>query len=362
MMIPAQSWTTEMTVFFISAIPIFVMAVLLLREYFRKKYRHLLYMGFAWVFATLWLIIQALSYYYMSIWMYLFSVYLIIPMAYLHLFALDFMTQERLDLWKIFILTVVATIFVVYSLTEVDAVIALEFPSGEKDLSWNDNTAIFGSILSLMTGLFIVYYAFKIFRHSPKSVRLHSGLYLLGGMIIGVITPIVGLFNFHWQIPGFAMPMFTFGIILCAIALLLSPQLAYIIPFKAIRLSIINTQSGLSLYTHHWAGAVNTEMDARFTGMMHGISAILNHSLGKGNVNEIQLEKASLLLQRSTDLPVVCVLIATKTSQSLRDGLKNFSTNFFKQFSPYIQNSTELDPFKEVVSLVEHCFPFIPEY
>ncbi len=358
---PAQGITIDMIIFLLSAFPISVVSVLLLHEYQRKKYNHLLYMGIAWIFSTLWLVVQAASFLFLSNFLYIVSVLFIIPMAFFHVFALDFMTREKTDLKKIFIITILSTLFAVSCITN-QSVKRIEFENGNINLSWDGGMALYGSILSLLTGLFIFYYSVKIYINSPRNVKMYSFLYSIGGCLIGIVTPIIGMFNFHWDIPGVPMPIFTLGIIICAIALLKKPQIAYITPFKALRLSIIHTQSGLSLYTHHWTKTSNSDTDARFTGMMHGISTILNHSLGKGDIKEIQLEKASLLLQRSPDLPVVCVLIATKTSQSLRDGLKNFSTNFFKQFAPHIQNSTELDPFKEVVTLVEHCFPFIPEY
>ncbi len=94
---------------------------------------------------------------------------------------------------------------------------------------------------------------------------------------------------------------FSYGyrIIACRDWFAKKPKLGYVLPFKALRLTIINTESGIAIFTHDWTKDESLVDNVLFSGMMQGISGILNESLKKGNIKEIILDKANLLIEHS---------------------------------------------------------------
>ena len=102
------------------------------------------------------------------------------------------------------------------------------------------------------------------------------------------------------------------------------PKLAYILPFKAVRLTVIETNGGIPLFTHAWSSEGLID-DSLFTGMLHATSQFMDESLKRGNVHEVHLEKAILLIQSSEKYPISSILLVTKSSRSLRHALNKFA-------------------------------------
>jgi hypothetical protein len=97
--------------------------------------------------------------------------------------------------------------------------------------------------------------------------------------------------------------------------------------------------------------------------MMQGISAILGESLKKGNVNEIILDKAHLLIEHTSENEeTACILVATKSTIGLRTALSKFIYLFVNEFDPILADVNETRQFDRASVLVDKCFPFVPEY
>ena len=89
----------------------------------------------------------------------------------------------------------------------------------------------------------------------------------------------------------------------------------FILPFKALRLTVIETQGGISLFTHKWDDSSLIDNEDLWAGMLQGVNLIFRESLNKGDVQEIKLANAMLLVQHSKQYPVACIVVATKVSQ-----------------------------------------------
>ena len=217
----------------------------------------------------------------------------------------------------------------------------------------------------ILIGGIYVYYAAKIYWAAPNELKNHALLFLLGGIITGFISPGSLIIRLIDIFPGIHLILFSIGLLISANSIGFQPKLAYVLPFKVLRLAIVHTNSGIPLYTHMWerseiAGDIIDPM--LFSGMMHAIDQFVQESLNRGNVREIHLDEAILLLKRSEQFPVVCILISTKSSKILRYTLNNFAEQFFKEFSPYFSNPNNLDNFASTSDLILDYFPFVPEY
>jgi phage-related tail fiber protein len=94
--------------------------------------------------------------------------------------------------------------------------------------------------------------------------------------------------------------------------------------------------------------------------MLQGIAMILDESVQKGAVREIVLENGVLVLQRTYKFSVASVLVATKSSQTLRHAIDAFTEHFYDAYSQFFDNSSEIQNFATASKLVDEHFGFVP--
>ncbi|HME55451.1 MAG TPA: hypothetical protein VKM55_24800 [Candidatus Lokiarchaeia archaeon] len=140
------------------------------------------------------------------------------------------------------------------------------------------------------------------------------------------------------------------------------PKLIFVLPFTAIRLTVLETAGGIPLFTHTWNQQDKLADEDLFSGVLQGVSMILQESLQSGDVQEIRVVEAIILAQRSPDYPVACILVATRPTRSLRDGLKLFADRFCCDFHDCFATPFNVTQFSGAEDLVTACFPHVPVY
>ncbi len=230
-------------------------------------------------------------------------------------------------------------------------------------------------ILQVFSLVVWVYYACRIHVNAPKSIKPFSRLYL-AGIIVFVVGSLYGATGF---IPESIMsstmvtiiqvirwePILGIAFIIISIAYAKAPNLVNILPFVAVRLSIVDIKAGIALYTHDWARRDDLIHEDLFSSMLSGISMILNESVKKGNIREIHLDKARLLLVRSDEYSIAFVLITSHPTKALRNALEVFASRFIIRFADVLTEQgkdIEIGKFRTAVDLVHDCFPFAVEY
>jgi hypothetical protein len=111
------------------------------------------------------------------------------------------------------------------------------------------------------------------------------------------------------------------------IAFARQPKLAYVLPFKAYRLTVLDTGGGTPIYNHTWQPSKEQVDETLFSGMLQGVSVILKESLNQGNVREISMDEGIMILQRSLAKNIACVLVASKSSCSRSDSTRDLQTS-----------------------------------
>ena len=292
--------------------------------------------------------------------LFLLYLYPFIPMAFFTILLIDSISRENIDLRKFFLFNILATAFVIFSL-EPNAIIPITFPNLETSFTWSGNLAIIGILFIGYFGVLLAYYTIKIYIAAPKNLH-YSVLFLIGGPIIGILVPITMLFGLHKIIPGSNGLFLAVGMLFMTIAIYKHPQLGYVLPFKVIRLSVFQSEKGFGLFTKTWSKSDDLANDDLFSGMLLGITALMNESINKGNIREIHLEQGILLIKESLNFPIAFVLISNKSSHILRGALSIFADKFIKQFEPSFSNTNKTSQFIPAIHLVDECFKFIPEY
>jgi hypothetical protein len=97
-----------------------------------------------------------------------------------------------------------------------------------------------------------------------------------------------------------------------------------------------------------------------FSGMIQGISAILQESVHRGSAKEILLDDAVMIFHRPPTTTIAFVLVSTKTSSTLRSSLEVFGQRFVTTYRKYItpEPITEVTPFA-CSELLRESFPFL---
>jgi hypothetical protein len=218
-----------------------------------------------------------------------------------------------------------------------------------------------------------VYYARKIHVKAPAATKPFSRLYF-AGIIVFAVGSLWGAAGFVPGKPSALQmmidiirwePMLGLAFVIIAIAYAKAPNLVNILPFVAIRLSIIDIKAGVALFNHDWARRDDLIHEDLFSSMLSGISMILNESVRKGNIREILLDKARLLLKRSDDYSIAFVLITTRPTKSLRNALEVFSSRFIARYASVLTEQgkdIEISKFHSAIDIVHACFPFAVEY
>jgi hypothetical protein len=151
------------------------------------------------------------------------------------------------------------------------------------------------------------------------------------------------------------------GALITILVILKDPRIIYILPFKAYRILVIDTIASSALFKYDWAKAGEVEENI-FTMMIQAIGGVLDDILKKGNVQEIQMDRAVLLIKHNKENFIASVLIASKSSRSLRYGLKRFNEEFVVRFQKTLGSSRKVSDFVEASKIVERVFDFVPSY
>jgi hypothetical protein len=96
--------------------------------------------------------------------------------------------------------------------------------------------------------------------------------------------------------------------------------------------------------------------------MIQGVSSILKESLAEGEMEEIKLTSAVLIVRRARDVKVACVLASTKGSKMLRGALDLFLQRFLETYSRELQKPDDVSQFAGAKHIVTQTFPFVPSY
>ncbi len=98
--------------------------------------------------------------------------------------------------------------------------------------------------------------------------------------------------------------------------------------------------------------------ESLFAGMLQGVSCFIRESLNRGELREITVDQATLIIQRREDHPIAFVLVVTRPTKTFRLALQSFANRFVTQFEECFKNMANVSQFASASSLVSECFPY----
>ncbi|MHA1146595.1 MAG: hypothetical protein ACTSRW_17800 [Candidatus Helarchaeota archaeon] len=319
-----------------------------LYKYIKEKQRHQLFMVFTWIFLLLWSVLATTSHIFLSIEMHKLAFICIMPMTFAIILLSDSISRESVDIRKIGFACFFSGMMVVFSL-RTDAVVFNVWPTGEVTLMVSGFYSLSFAILGVFMGILLVYYTAKVLMNAPKSMKKIATYSFTGAILAGIVMPIFSATGVIHVLIGADFLLLTGGAFIMSISFIKEPRLAYILPFKAHRLMVLHTGASIPIFIHTWDKEFRTTDGQLFSGMVQGVSMLLE-------------ESAILILEHSQVYPIICVLIATKASRILRTALDGFAEKFFSRYSDKFKKPNYTSQFSDATTLIDEFFPFIPEY
>ena len=355
----ALNWTTEVALYLASFI---INAVAFTAASWRlhgKKHRHAPFIVGIFLGLAFWSLFISLGSLFLNEIFIPLGLYVGLCTIALVFLMIDSFTRDEVDPRKTIVLSIAATLLVYFSLQPEEIIVGTN-SIGEPGIVLGPGVMGVGAILIILTGASFTYYMILMNREVPENLRFEARLGLLSGIILAVLWPVGLGLGLHFMMPGLWLLLLSIGIIPIAIAFVTQPKLAYVLPFRVLRLIVFETKGGVPLFSHVWGSQHDLTDEVLFSGMLQGIAMILDESIQKGAVREIVLENGVLVLQRTYKFSVASVLVATKSSQTLRHAIDAFTEHFYAEYSQFFDNASEVQNFATASKLVDEHFGFVP--
>ncbi|MHA2287301.1 MAG: hypothetical protein ACXABG_00815 [Promethearchaeota archaeon] len=342
---------------FIAGILNFV-CFLLLFTYAKKRNNHLVYLFAAsWLFqAIFWFLDGTAHFLYSTILMAIAIIPQMISVPCLFIFF-DLIKKERVSSIKLSILFLLEVLLLI-----------LTFLPGGLQVIPGYGVHNVGSV-RVMQIIFMIYYFWTFFswsyltwKRAPKEMKHIVNFLLFGSIVFSFVTAFMYILGGYIKVfNSIGFVTHAFGALFTIIAIWRDPKIIYILPFKAYRILVVDTNAGTGLFKYDWAELKSVDENI-FSMVLQAVGAILDEVLKKGEIKEIKMDQAVLLVQHERNSPVASVLVTSKSSKSLKYGLKQFNREFIEKYKSQFDGLYEVSRFKGAKDIVEHVFDFVPIY
>ncbi|MHA2032075.1 MAG: hypothetical protein ACW99A_11355 [Candidatus Kariarchaeaceae archaeon] len=354
--------TIEVAIIFLSAIPLFISSYLLYKQYRKFPDIVLGIMSLAWFSYGVYNFLSAVSYLYLSKNIFLLRSLLLPIFLILVEISVSLINSNRLHPIRFPIIVVFAAA-VSYSVFMPNAVGYDYFPNGDKTLVMGGALRT-ATVYGLVYVLFIYsYFTFKILYHASGELKYWAKVNFTGTLFLGPIAYLTFITKINRDLPGLTEFVFGLGTLISAIAYYKRPQLFYVLPFKAIKLMVIKQGAGLSIYTYQWNGQQSLIKDPLFSSAIESINSFAKIAIQQGNITQVKLEEATLLLRIPENQNLYYALLATESSYTLKSGLERFSSMFYLTYHSTFEDQFvfETSAIDGADRLIDFCFPYIPK-
>lgn len=330
--------------------------------YKRHKYSHMLVLVLSLLFSVFMNLVRAFAVLFESPLLGIIADALMIPNSIVILAFIDLIINDTIRPNTLIFVTLMTTL-IIRAFFDVNAITFILLPDGTKYLL--EDLYLAGPILILMFGVVLrgATLSIEMLRKSPKSLKIYPRIFLVGIFLVAPAATVLFLIGFQDIVTsGSIWVISALGIMIMFLAFVKEPKLAFILPFSIYKLAVMDTNSGILIYSHNFGRREQKVDDVLFSSMIQGINLILNEAMNQGAVQEVKLSKALILIERDPKYPMACLLVTTKTSALLRKSLQTFFQRFLSEFGASLGNVIETGKFEKADNFVPLFFGFIPDY
>ncbi len=358
----ALNWAIAVWSLFAAAGIWFLMFLFGLIAYKKQKYSHLLVLVLSLLFSVFTNLVRAFAVLFESPTLGIIADSLMIPSSVVVLCFLDLIMSDTIRPRTILFVTIITTL-ILRAFFDPNVITFMPIPDGTKYLLEDWGLAI--PVVLLMFGVVArgAMLSFQMLKKSPKTLKIYPRIFLIGMFLVAPIAGIlfiIGLTDLIYT--GGIWVISALGVMIIFLAFAKEPKLAFILPFTIYKLAVMDTNSGILIYSHNFDRREQKVDDVLFSGMIQGINLILNEAMNKGALEELKLAKALILIERDPKYPVACLLVTTHISALLRKSLNTFFRRFITKFGESLGNVVDTAKFAKADDFVSLFFGFIPEY
>ncbi|MCY3414556.1 MAG: hypothetical protein INQ03_23105 [Candidatus Heimdallarchaeota archaeon] len=354
------NWTIESILVFASLPPLIYTIFVVGRIYFSNKITFLSVFFTAWVMLALYWIVLGFSYLFYNEQLFKYAGLLILPIYVMIPIAFDLMVDDKISTSRFAILMMLIGILL-YDLFLHDQTAENIYQNGDKSFIVTGNYRIILAIVAIYAGGVFVFNSYRIMKQSPQTLRGYAQINFIGSLLFAVIPALIFALEINNYIPGIDIATSVIGLVVSAWALNKRPQLFYVLSFSTYKLSVIQSDSGISLFSYNWNDGLFVD-DLLFSSIIEGIKGFTDEVLNAGLLESFNLQKGKLMLTHTDDQQYYFVLFASRESVMLRNALELFKKDFIDTYKPSkLDTKTVVDivQYERADKLVKKAFSFI---
>ena len=294
------------------------------------------------------------------IWKYI-NVIHFIPISIFAVLFVDSITQERISHFRMGFTCFLNGLFI-FALLDSDPFVLGQFSNGDWFLFWNSSPHKFtGTILSLWALGYFLYYSIYVLAQSSKQYRKYP-IILFGSTLLIAVGPLL-IFTLDSlnSYPHIDTIITNIGYSVFTLLFIKQPQLFYLLPFKVDRLTVLDMNSGLSIYDYNWQKKSDFIYNSVYSGLLQGIQQIIQNNIAKGAIREIITDEAVIIFDFHSKHNIAFVLISSKSSITLKKALKEFAHRFVDKYQNGFSSKSDIGQFSSATQIVDDAFYFIPK-
>ncbi|MFX0101992.1 MAG: hypothetical protein ACFFCS_20675 [Candidatus Hodarchaeota archaeon] len=338
-----------------------------IKAFLRQRHRFLPFLVFSMLMMTLYQVVQFVVNAFFAPLGNVIGRFIMLGMLYSLLLFFDFLSKDEYDRKKLVAYTIMSTVVV---LTQIYRLL-VRFWLDRLTFELNPIFNISGTIRDMTVGVLffllffnLCYWFLKLKKNAPDELKRNATGALIGGIILTG-----GLFLFIFAFAFLQTDITTTYAYLAFLTLYIGflviiwqfykrRELGFVLPYHALRLMVVNVDSGIPIYSYTWDKRLSDE--GLFSGMLQGITSILQESVNRGVVKEIILDNAVLIIERHGEFPIAFVLVSSRSTKMIRSALIAFKERFTSEFRVLLENlGNEVSVFSRSDDFINDIFPFL---
>ncbi len=359
----ALNWTSEVVVNLISAMPYFLSVSLLYQHYRRHKDPILFAFMITWLTYGLYWLSNGIAYIYLNVDIFRLNKGLLMISTISMIIAFNLMMRQNINPLE-FSFVVLLNGLIIYSIQDVDSVVIELLDNGDETVAHNGVVRNLIFLLGVYMSIIYLYYTIRIYQTSSQNYKQNALLVLIGAFIFGPLVIFSFMFRLGTYIPGISALLSGLGVLISTIGLQKSPHLIYALSAKAIKLNVVDEESGLTLYTYDFSPDLIGVEDTLISSVIESISNFTQEVLQKGRIKEIILADGVIYISQYTIYRIHFILISNTQSRVLRNNLEVFANSFVEIYGEELDKMTkpviETSVYESADQFIPEAFPYIP--
>ena len=347
--------TPEVIVDFILAIIGFVFTITTYIKLNTKNITSLNYIRLGIFIFSIFIFLDGLSILYLSKLLGIITGLTLIPLTFSIVVGVTYITKESFYSHG-FIVVVGLSVLLFYLGFQPNA-IDIKIQGGDIWLVWTGLFSNIGTILSVITEVYMFYWGIKTLRNTPFLIKKEAYLFFfgifLGSVVVMVFYVLYLIEPFYILVSNFFLLI---GLLILTISVMIEPKLLYILPFTVYRI-VVKDREGYPLFDHDWSRSEISENI--FTGFINAIQLMSEEIMNIGGLLDIQLKDGLLILHESENITVG--LLASKSSKLLKSSMTNFTYDFESKFEKILmEGNKDMKEYESAQELIEKHFSNFP--